>query len=291
MPFRKFRQTLNNLAVIIENPCTPSWSLLVDTAIPAAGDALLFLMTPSPLEILRRWLQPKSLRGPRGLRPRKAVARTTTRTGALLREFEWGLPEVAHYIAAVIPGRKYLAARVPAIAERLFWIGLARVEQVIWYWLVLDTFEEFFYSWSSGIIESRFCNAQFLLRYDADINTSSLPNQNQINMGSYLPLVDLDMRNDGQDVVMIDASKYFTGICLVSVEVRNTSSTLNGTCGLDINGEESVNDTLAPGETKTLALQWDFRHIRKLRVSGGGFENYDAVVRSHILVLADPDVE
>ena len=65
---------------------------------------------------------------------------------------------------------------------------------------MLDTFEEFFYSWSSGIIESRYCNAQFLLRYDGDENTAALPNPNSVSLAHFLPQHDDGLKVDGGQI-------------------------------------------------------------------------------------------
>ena len=287
---RKFYQTLNNLALIEENQCSPSWSLLIDTALPAAGDAILFLISPSPLEILRRWLHPKAIRAPRGLRRPKPLARAGGRSGRAARSWRFGLPEPAEWLAAILPGKSYLAARIPAKLERMFWIGIDRAEVVLWWWLVLGTVEEFFYSWSSGIVESHFCTSTYLLRYDADslIPPPHVPWNTSLDRftpqtGEGLRVLDGFLQTD-------PPGGYFSGYAVASGTVRNASDTLNGTSIATLDPDDSLNHDLAPGEEYSYGLSWNFRHIKKLAFSLGGGEDYDQVIRSHIAVWANPDV-
>jgi hypothetical protein len=288
---RKFYQTLNNLALIEENQCSPSWSLLVDTAIPAAGDAILFLISPSPLEILRRWLHPKAIRGPRGARPPEPHRRASGRSGRAARSWQFGLPEPAEWLAAILPGKSYLAARVPAKLERMFWIGVDRAELVLWWWLVLGTVEEFFYEWSSGIVESRFCTSTYLLRYDAD---SLIPPPHEpwnTSLDRFTPVAGEGLRVVDGFLQTDPPGGYFSGYAVATATVRNPSDTLNATSRAQLDPDDPLEHALAPGESFTYGLQWNFRHVKKIAFTAGGGETYDEVTAAHIAVWANPDAD
>jgi hypothetical protein len=179
MPLRPFRQVLNRVEFLVENPCAASWSVYIETAVPAAGEAILVLLTPSPKEILEEFLHPgpgrkspKRLKG-KGAHRARSRARTkaerfAAKAFAAERAFTPAIPDTDEVIAHAIPGRGYFAKRIPGKLEGLMWTGIDIADRLAWWWLLITTTEDFIYNWSSGIMESRFCSEGYWYQYQGD---------------------------------------------------------------------------------------------------------------------------
>lgn len=155
--YRDAGNTINLVTDVIETPCEDKWSVLVETALPAAGDALMMLVVPSPDEVAENYLQPKSARsGGRGGRDTKRVRRRRGASGKLRRYWP-RVPDPDQLVATILPGQEAVAGRDAGNAQRFLFGAIDRADAVLWHWLVIDATGEFFYQWSSNIMESRFC--------------------------------------------------------------------------------------------------------------------------------------
>lgn len=178
MPERNFFGQLNTVGRLIESTCNDKWSVLLETAVPAAGSSLWMILTPSPEEIVENYLQPIPTRStPKG-RPRDTGRVRRGRTG---RRRWWRpprFPDLDQMIAQHIPGRDMFAGRKATNAERFFWFGVDVLDRISWYWLLIAAAENFVYEWSSGIIRSDYCSSPF----DAELGGYS---ENQSSAASY----------------------------------------------------------------------------------------------------------
>lgn len=174
---RYFSNQINRVEFIVENPCNAPWTVYLETFFPAAGQALLILLIPSPEEILENYLQPKPGRGPHRRGSRDDPRRRRHPGGFLRRAWRRGIPDVDDLISDRIPGRSWFESRTPRGIEKLFWRTIDLTDRVFWYWLVADVVDTFTYTWSSGIMESKFCTASFNAYADGEGGTDALTDE------------------------------------------------------------------------------------------------------------------
>lgn len=147
----------NEVVEIISTPCEESWTVLLETALPAAGDALWLLLVPTPGEILENYLSPGSRSsGGKGGRGSRDTERRKGPRGTLRRRWP-GIPDVDQLIADNIPGRDAVRGRNAGSPTRWLFRGINIVDAVLWFFLVVDATSTFWQSWSSGLREARFC--------------------------------------------------------------------------------------------------------------------------------------
>lgn len=156
---RDFFGQLNTIKTLVESTCGDKWHVLAETAIPAAGEALYLLIIPSPQEVLENYLQPRPERSDPKKRRSGHGRRRITQWGHARWWQRMSFPDVDHIIANRLPGAEAFKGRKAGAAERWFWRGIDILDRVGWYWLLLDVGATFVEHWSSGIIESRFCEA------------------------------------------------------------------------------------------------------------------------------------
>lgn len=165
-------QVENAVKHIEHTPCEDKWSLLVELALPAMGDALYLMLVPDPRDILLWFLHPKHGRFDRRYgREADAVERDTTEDGRIRRL--WGdelVPDTNKLVAHSIPGYQAIAGRDIGAAERWFWSGIDVGLEVGWFWLLADVGETFITHWTSGIMEARFCSRQFSHLLELNVN-------------------------------------------------------------------------------------------------------------------------
>lgn len=150
--------TYNIITDVVSTDCEDKWWVVVSTALPAAGDALWLLLVPSPGEVLENYLSPapgkkggKSGRGGRG------TERRDSKNGKRRRRWP-GIPDVDNLIADQLPGRDAVAGRNVGAAQRWLFSSIEATDRALWYYLLLDVGKTFFTSWSSGMLEARFCS-------------------------------------------------------------------------------------------------------------------------------------
>lgn len=176
MAFRNWRHTLNRIDFLVENPCGATWDVYVETAIPAAGEMVLVLLTPTPEEIVEEFLHPAYKKKDSKRRKGKSAQRRRTRprigSGAIGQKaaqfgrfFRKALPDVDEQIAKRVPGRAFFGKRTAIAGEQWIWQGIDILDRFAFWWLLLDVTEDFIYTWSSGIMESRFCSEAYGVMY------------------------------------------------------------------------------------------------------------------------------
>lgn len=154
-------QIFNTVRLAASNKCEDSAWILLETAIPAAGSALLLLLTPSPGEVLENYLEPKSLRGGgRGPKDSRKVRRRKGRSGRLRRAFP-RFPDIDRLIADRLPGRSAVEGRRAGAPTRFLFRGINVADRLLWHWLVYEATTTFISQWGSGLREARFCETTF----------------------------------------------------------------------------------------------------------------------------------
>jgi len=164
------RMVWNQITGIWQTPCEDSWTVLIETALPAFGSAMWLLLQPSPDEVLEEYLQPKAApgakRGPRGKQDTRR--RTGTRGG---RKRRWpSIPDPDSLIAGTLPFSAAIQGRDVGNGERWLFEGIQRLDRIRWHFLLLDAASTFFYHWSSGLMEARFCSEQWDVIYSASVS-------------------------------------------------------------------------------------------------------------------------
>lgn len=172
---RTWRQTLNRIEFLVENPCEANFAVYAETFLPAAGNAILVLLTPTPEEILEEYLDPKAGRKKPRRKFRGKPRRMRARGRFHRRRWPGGFPDPDGSIAKRIPGASFFNGRKGTLPEQIFWRGINVADRFLWYWLVIDVTDDLIYNWSSGIMESRFCQAGIDCSWDAEVKPELLP--------------------------------------------------------------------------------------------------------------------
>jgi hypothetical protein len=142
-----------------EIDCEGAWVLWVKTGVIAAGHALWLIVVPSMGEILENYLEPKAgRRGGRRGQPDERRRRPVAGAGSRVF-FRGGIPDLDQAIADMIPGRDLVAGRRVGPGEHIFWTGLNVVDQVLWYYLLVEATETFTTKWHSGMMQSGKCQS------------------------------------------------------------------------------------------------------------------------------------
>lgn len=154
---KDFGMSANYIVRVIESPCEDKWRVLVETALPAAGDSMFMLITPQPDEMLEEYLEPKGRRGASRRKPRHGPRWRNTRSGT---RRGWARPRIPYFdgwAAQRLPGRDYFRGRDVGRGEKWFWKGINVADKLLWWWLLIDATDNFVTEWHSGLMHSRFC--------------------------------------------------------------------------------------------------------------------------------------
>lgn len=151
---RTFFGAFNRIEQIITNPCDAPWWLYVRTALPAAGDMVLILLTPQPDEVLEEYLDPSKTRGKSKRIGGGAWRRERAGAAGLARAAKGGFPDPDGFVADKLPGRNFFASRKISLLEHVFWTGFNIIERANFYFLLADLTKDFVYAWHSGIMRA-----------------------------------------------------------------------------------------------------------------------------------------
>jgi len=153
-----FRQKLNHIESIAESTCNDRWTILAKTALPAAADSLWMLLVPDPKQILQNYLRPLPNRGGRKGLHRHHGEYRRGRKGRRRWWRNWGFPDTDEAIANIIPGNRAVKGRYAPALERFIWSGIDVLDELGWYYLLIEVSDNFISAWHSGIMQSRFCS-------------------------------------------------------------------------------------------------------------------------------------
>lgn len=145
-----YGQKFQSIVYIWENPCNASWFVYFETAIPALGRAIVELVTPTMLDVVRGYFRPKNLKTGRHKR-RKRRGRKRRR----------GIPDTSEVIAKNIPRQSDVAKRGVKDGVKNLWRIDGAIQRVFWYWLIAEVTLDFFMNWHTGIMKTEYCEKQY----------------------------------------------------------------------------------------------------------------------------------
>lgn len=163
--FRKFQagfaQVLNSVDFLIENPCKAEWDIYLETGLKAAKKVILILLIPSSDEILEEYLHPKIDKDRKLGAHHDDPRRRGAPGGKNRRAWQAGIPDVDSLIAKRLPGASFFEGRNAGLLERFLWLGIDVADRVAWWFLCASLVNDFTYEWASGVMESKFCSADW----------------------------------------------------------------------------------------------------------------------------------
>ena len=156
----------NAARILWQTPCEDKWSVLIETALPAAGDALWLLLVPSPAEVLENYLQPYPTKnGRRRTRSSDPDGRRNSKSGRVRRAWP-AIPDVDEMVANMIPGAQAVKGRPAGAPTRWLFKGIDIADGVSWSFMLMDLTSDFFANWTSNIMQARFCEAPAYAIYE-----------------------------------------------------------------------------------------------------------------------------
>ena len=136
---------VNYLVNSCNNPCDVPWAVYVETALPAALEAVIAVVCFDIGDVARFIFRPASVRsGRHGSRKRKG------QHGRKPKGFRARL-------AAKLPPFEALQQRKIAQGVRNLWIIDGIGQRLLWWWLVADVTTGFLYNWTSMIQKTEIC--------------------------------------------------------------------------------------------------------------------------------------
>lgn len=133
-----------------EDPCDAPWTVYIETALPALGQAAITLVEPSPDDVLRAYVKPGG-------------ARSAGRFGGFLEEEEIAgseplLKDTSEMIGEAIPFKARWDNPVLAEDFKYFWIFDGVTQRLLWYWMMADLISQFLFDWTTLINKSEYCS-------------------------------------------------------------------------------------------------------------------------------------
>lgn len=133
----------NGIVYLLENPCNDPWVVYAQSAFPAVGQAALTILSFGMDDVMRGYFRPT--KGLRALRHGRRGAK-----GRRIR----GIPEIGETIGEKLPGREFFAQRTLSQGIHHLWIIDGVIQRGLWYWMLLDIINDFFYDWATALFES-----------------------------------------------------------------------------------------------------------------------------------------
>ncbi len=127
------------------NPCDTPWAVYVETALPAALDALIAVVCFDIFDVARFIFRPANLRGGKhGSRKRKGQHGRKPKG-------------IAAKLASKLPPFSRLRNRKVSQGVANLWIIDGIGQRLLWWWLVADVVSGFAYNWTSMIYKTERC--------------------------------------------------------------------------------------------------------------------------------------
>jgi hypothetical protein len=133
---------VNFIRFYVSNPCNFPWMVYIETALPAAGKAIWQLVEFGLLDVVRGFFRPKSIRSGRHGRKRRRGPGGKA-----------AIPEVAEVVASKLPGAEAVASREVSQGVKALWRIDGFTQRILYYWMLVDVFTDFWYNWVSAIVE------------------------------------------------------------------------------------------------------------------------------------------
>jgi len=136
----------NRVLDFAANPCDAPLSVWFQTLRPAAGNAVVTLLSFGLDDVVRGYFRPKGIY-PRGCLSRKRRPRSAV-----------GIPELGEEIGKRLPAADAVKSRAFGVIEKNLWLLDGVSQRLLFYLLVVDVLTDFTYQWASGIYKLGFCS-------------------------------------------------------------------------------------------------------------------------------------
>lgn len=162
LPNVGYGMQFNQILDIISDPCDAPWHLMITTALPLIGSAILVLLTPDVGEVLESYVEPKGYGSCRKNRRNERGRKAGTVLPNTGRPFRLGIPDVDELIAGLLPGRDFFEGRRIGATEAIAWKIFNVTELVGYRLLLLDLVGSSIYAWHSAMLATEWCQATAL---------------------------------------------------------------------------------------------------------------------------------
>lgn len=135
----------NRVTKFINNACDAPWTTYAETMFPAAGKAIITLLSFGLDDVARGYLRPH------GVYKQKCLGRGKRGRNAV------GIPELGEEIGKRLPGVDAVKAREYSAAEKKLWLLDGVSQRVLFWFMVVDVVTDFAYDWVTGIYKKEFC--------------------------------------------------------------------------------------------------------------------------------------
>jgi hypothetical protein len=136
----------NRVIDFASNPCDAPLSTWFQTFRPAAGKAVITLLSFGIDDVARGYFRPKGIY-PRGCLGRKRRGRSAV-----------GIPELGEEIGKRLPAAEGIKSRSFGTVEKYLWLGDGIAQRVLFWLMVADIVTDFTYDWATGIYREGFCS-------------------------------------------------------------------------------------------------------------------------------------
>lgn len=143
---------INGIRFWIDNPCDAPWFIYAETAFLPAVKVSLQLVLFSMQDLIRAYFRPKGLRSGRHLRRGSKGGRKKG-----VRRKRWSIPDTPELIAKRLPGYEATAQRQVSQGVKALWRVDGVLQRYALYFLIADLASDFFFEWSSAIMETEYC--------------------------------------------------------------------------------------------------------------------------------------
>lgn len=255
-------QWFNTIERITEDNCGDTWTLLVETALPAVGNTLFVLLTPNPSEILENYLEPKSANNHRRPRSVAAPTRRSESTSGRTRRSWNVVPDVDGSVAENLPGKDFAEGIGDGSGKRFLFSGIDIADRVAWYYMLLDLSENFLANWTSNIREASFASSCYDVLYASNWTYPGPTIYVDISVGGQRATV-LTKRNatgSTKSIGFIDQNgriAYCSGTFTLSVHANAGQSGFNTKTQYDIFVNPSFSGGTITGKTRDTAIVQD----------------------------------
>lgn len=142
---------VNYVVHFIEDPCEAPWTVYVETALEAAGEVFMGYATPSPQDVLRFYIKPRSARS------QGKFLRDVEESGEEERSLGL-LPDVNELLGTLLPFSTELAESAVHTRIAWFWVLDGVLERLLWYWFLAEMASEFLFDWTTALNKSEYCS-------------------------------------------------------------------------------------------------------------------------------------
>lgn len=146
--------SLNTIVRFISFDCNGTWTVLVDTLLPALGEMVIVLLDFGWDDVARGFFRPSGIRSRHRMRRGKkhGHGRGRRRRGI----WDW-IPEIGEEIGAHLPGARIVKGRKVGALSRWLWQIDGVLQRGLFYWMMADVITDFGYGWLIGILRHEAC--------------------------------------------------------------------------------------------------------------------------------------